>query len=211
MDKSDRELILEAKADPKRFSALYLKYAPKVYNYFWYRLGTESELSQDLTQETFLKAFLRLNHFHDYGYSYLTYLLAIAHNLLANQYRKQKTLSLDAMEGSDEIAAEEKTSVIDREKTEQILHVLQSLNTSDRDLMLLHYHKGLNLREVAHIVHKSENAVKLALSRARKKVRAKIRTGQIKELYHPQPDLKLPIFLKSAGRKNGKIKPDSTS
>src|SRR5581483_8085265 len=91
----DASLIEQSKTEPAKFEHLYEKYADKVFNYFWYRTGHDWALSEDLMQETFLRAFQHLQKFRNRGYSYLTYLLNIAHNLLVDHYRKPKSISVE--------------------------------------------------------------------------------------------------------------------
>ena len=170
-DAPDRELIERAQADPREFAALYQKYALKVYNYFFFRVPEKAkETAEDLTQETFLRAFEDLPRFERRGFSYLTYLLTIAHNILINYYKKHKELSLDAMGGGDEIADESNAEDDRAEARELLWRAIQELPLKEKDLLLLRYHKGLSIREVAHVVKKSENAIKLALARARKSI-----------------------------------------
>src|SRR4051812_5110195 len=92
MNQEDTNLVKLAKENPRAFELLYRKYSDKVFNYFWYRTGHDKHLSEDLMQETFLRAFEHLKKFKTRGYSYLTYLLTIARHLLIDHYRKPPSL-----------------------------------------------------------------------------------------------------------------------
>ncbi|OHB25279.1 MAG: hypothetical protein A2542_03295 [Parcubacteria group bacterium RIFOXYD2_FULL_52_8] len=178
----DTQLIARAQHDSRQFAQLYQKYALKVYNYFWYRLHQDNDLAKDLTQETFLKAFEHLTHFQSHGHSYLTYLLKIAHNILVNQYRRPSTLSLDSLANAEDIPEEITGTDQDKERLELAWRAVNALPPQEKDLMLLRYHKGLSVREVAHVVGKSENAVKLALSRIQRKLRHQAPNAAISKL-----------------------------
>jgi RNA polymerase sigma-70 factor, ECF subfamily len=198
MDESDTILIAQAQQNGEAFSALYEKYVHKVYNYFWYRIGHDRDIARDLTQETFLNAFEHLPTFRSRGYSYLTYLLTLAHNLLANYYRKKKEFSLEVL--THDIPEEMRGSAVDEELLGRVWRTINALEPIEREVMLLKHHKELSVREVAHVVRKSENAVKLVLSRAQRKVRKVIKLEDVRRLGEQPPQLPPLDFTRRKGR-----------
>lgn len=162
----DALLIEKAKEHPEAFDALYRKYRSSVMGYFLRRLGDPS-ISEDMTQEVFARAFRYLPAFRVTNASYLTYLLHICHSILVNYYRRETArphiLSTENLE-----AVGEETAADHQESMELIL---QSLNATERQAMLLIYRDGFRAKEVAEKLGKTENAVKLILSRSRKKLR----------------------------------------
>ncbi|PIR45200.1 MAG: hypothetical protein COV10_00805 [Candidatus Vogelbacteria bacterium CG10_big_fil_rev_8_21_14_0_10_51_16] len=202
--REDERLIASAKADAKQFGALYDKYGHAVYNYFLPRLGRERERAEDLTQETFLRAFEHLGTFRSLGHSYLTYLLTIAHNLLINEYRKRHETSLEALMDAGEIPDVPRTEGSDL--LDHLWRAVDSLPLPEKDMLLLHYQKELPIRAIAHILSKSENAVKLALSRIRKKLRVQSRLHELAHAREEQPRLPQTNFSKanSSGKKSDK-------
>lgn len=170
-NKEDAELVYNAQRDKQEYEKLYQKYAERVYRYIWFRAGRSKETAEDLMHETFLKGFRGLRTFQVHGYSYLTYLLRIAHNLLVNRYRKPTDIALSPRQ--DEIAEELEDfgRAIDvRNEVEQLRTVIKKLPKYEQQLIEWRYEQELSIREIAHKLGKSENAVKLALSRARKRL-----------------------------------------
>ena len=53
-EKQDAILIAKAQADPASFEQLYNKYAARIFNYFWYRVGHDRDIAENLMQETFI-------------------------------------------------------------------------------------------------------------------------------------------------------------
>lgn len=161
----DRTLIIAAKEQSERFGDLYSKYHRAVHEYFFHRLNRDSGLADDLTQETFVRAFSVISRFEQSNASYLTYLLRIAHNLLVNYYRDQKpTATLD-----------ETVVPVDHDLDthldhERLWQSLWRLSDIEREIMTMKYQQGASVKEIADIFGKSENAIKLYLSRARKKL-----------------------------------------
>lgn len=169
MENSDIEIIRKAKANPQIFEELYKKYADKIYNYFWYRTGHQKDISEDLMQETFFRAFSHLSSFKIRGYSYLTYLLTIAHNVLVNYYRSRRIIPLSEIEDTD--APEEITDALESKvEAERLWKAVQNLSPTERDAVLLRYQKEMSIKDISRIMGRTENAVKLILSRARKKL-----------------------------------------
>lgn len=169
MNKDDIRNIKASIKDSNYFGELYKKYADRVYSYFWYRVGHDKDLAEDLMQSTFIKAFQHRKKFRIREYSYLTYLLTIAHNLLVDYYRKPKAISIESVgEVPDEITVEQKYA--DKESASILWRAIQQLSDNEKSVILNFYQNGRKVKEIAQIMGKSENAIKLLLSRTRKKL-----------------------------------------
>lgn len=82
----DKMLIDKSKKNPKNFEKIYEKYKNKVFNYIFHRVNNKS-IAEETMQETFTNAYCALSHFKFQNFTYLSYLLMIAHNLVINYYR----------------------------------------------------------------------------------------------------------------------------
>lgn len=165
----DSEAIKKSQENPNLFGTIYKKYATKVFNYFWYRTGHDKALSEDLMQETFVRAFERRAEYKEHGYSYLTYLLTIAHNILVDHYRKPKSIPVDDLP-TDVVPYEITDDLARKSDAEALWRAIQSLPASNRDALLMFYQKDMSIRDIAEVLGTTENAVKLNLSRTRKKL-----------------------------------------
>ena len=170
MENSDVDIIKRAKANSQIFEELYRRYADKVYNYFWYRTGHQKDVAEDLMQETFYRAFKHLSRFQIRGYSYLTYLLTIAHNILANYYRSQKMIPMSELGDDFDVPAEITDSLERKIEAEALWRAIQDLSPTERDAILMRYQKEMPIKDISRVMARTENAVKLILSRARKKL-----------------------------------------
>ncbi len=163
----DAPLIQAAQKNPEHFSRLYEKYYSTLQKYFLRRLGGDQALAEDLNQEVFARAFRYLPSFRITNASYYTYLLRVSHSVLVNYYRKKKC---DTLPLSDERAL----SLFDEQAGldgGNIGYLLAPLSEMERKIMLLRYEQDLKVKEIAKQVGKTENAVKLILSRTRKKIK----------------------------------------
>lgn len=193
MPPTDVQLITDAKQDTAAFEAVYRKYAPKVFNYFWYRVGHNKEVAEDLMQETFVRAFQALPKYVVKNGSYLTYLLTIAHNLLVNYYRTKQPVPL---EEAEKIPVEITDRVEHTLATEQLWQAIQDLPDSEKDAIYLMYREDKPVKDMAQIMGKSENAVKLLLSRARKRLRQHPKLTELVYLTDISTPYTKPRFLK---------------
>ncbi|PJC02127.1 MAG: hypothetical protein CO073_01075 [Candidatus Komeilibacteria bacterium CG_4_9_14_0_8_um_filter_36_9] len=166
-NQEDAQLVAQAKNDKESFQLLYQKYNLKVYNYFWYRVGYNKEIAEDLTQETFIRAFSSIDRYQVRQYSYLTFLLKIAHNLLINHFREKPTLELNRFK---EISSSIVSSLNDQVDIEIMWQDIDKLSFLDREVLHLRYHYDLSVQEIAKVMNRSENAIKLILSRSRKRL-----------------------------------------
>ncbi|MFB6226521.1 MAG: sigma-70 family RNA polymerase sigma factor [Candidatus Paceibacteria bacterium] len=169
--KKDEKLVEQAQEDPQKFRLLYDKYKEDIYNYFRYRISS-AEKASDLTQESFTRAFKHLDDFKIKNASYKTYLMRIAHNLLVNHYRKEEKRSqvklgeipdciLSCFSMSDDVLVKDRLQYAMEE----------CLTESQHKIMKMKYFDQLLVREIATVMQKSENAVKLHLHRGRKKLK----------------------------------------
>lgn len=176
----DAVLIQKAKANPAAFTALYHKYVKAVYNYIWYRVRHQDAVAEDLTQEVFVRAYEQLPSFEWRGYPYLTYLYRTAHNVLINYFksahrRLEVPDPLDTLDVPFDVAP----ALEDRLALQSLWRAVQGLAEDQKSALLLYYRQGKPVEEIAHILGKSVNAVKLLLSRARKRLRAHVDLHQM--------------------------------
>lgn len=169
---TDKELLQTAKSDGKEsstaFGELYNRYYQKIYNYLYYRVNRDSDIASDIAQDTFTRAYGALENYEDRGFNYSAYLMRIAHNLLVNYYRKPKPVSLEQTMIDPTIdPTTEYNLSSDKEMLKQ---AIAELSEQERHIMHLRYSEGLSMKDVAEQVGKTENAVKLAVSRIRKKL-----------------------------------------
>lgn len=165
----DKELVEAAQADKTQFETLYHKYQGKIFNYFFFRVGHDRELAEEMTQETFLKAFKSLPTFMVQGFSYFCYLSRIAHNLLVNYYRAPHVIVTDEIEDKRTVELDGVVEKIDSEKLWN--DIAKNFTHAERHAMMLFYYRNLPVKDIAEEMHRSPNAIKLLLSHARKKIR----------------------------------------
>jgi RNA polymerase sigma-70 factor, ECF subfamily len=125
------------------------------------------QLAEDLTQETFIKAYRHQQQFKQKS-SVKTWLFSIAHNVTKDYFRKkhplQHYLGL-TMEEEDSRPIPEQIVAMNFQ-TEQLYRAIQQLKPSYRHVIILRKLKEFSTAETAHILSWSESKVKMTLKRA---------------------------------------------
>jgi len=96
LKKDDVELVKKAKkGDRQAYNKLIVQYKDAVYSVV-YRMVHNKQEAEDLTQETFIKAYKSITSFNE-AYAFSTWLFKIATNSCIDHFRKRKlkTYSMD--------------------------------------------------------------------------------------------------------------------
>jgi len=136
-----------------------------------YRMLNDYESSLDVCQETFIKAFRNIRKLKNPA-RVRTWLCSIARNLTYDQLRKRKKQSNISLEQINEQSVPDYASTI--RKRMIIQKALDRLNERDRLLLVLCYYQDMNIREIATIIGLNPANVKVALSRARIRLRKEL-------------------------------------
>ncbi|HEY9745750.1 MAG TPA: RNA polymerase sigma factor [Oculatellaceae cyanobacterium] len=173
---SESELLAAAaKGDQKAFRVLVNQYLPLVYNYL-YRMTQNHELSEEMSQETFVKAYRNLKTF-DCRRPFKPWLLRIAANATLSELRKQrKVVSLNALQedgGFNEMehqVSEDMTLRLEQElDAHQVQQALNRLDEKYRNVLLLRYQQELSYEEIASAMQTPLNTVRTWLKRGLEK------------------------------------------
>ncbi len=175
---SDAELVaLSIRGNAKAFQHLMERYLPAVYNHL-YRMTHNHELSEEMAQEAFVKAYRNLASF-DGVRSFKPWILRIASNAAISALRKQSNVvSLDALEESGHAYEpvsrpfDEPDDQLDRKLTaETLLNAMQNLDEKYRAALLLRYQDELSYEEVAEALSLPLNTIRTRLRRGLEKLR----------------------------------------
>lgn len=181
---SDSELIgLAATGDEKAYRQLVNRYLPLVYNYL-YRMTQNHELSEEMTQEAFVKAYQNLARF-DRKRAFRPWLLRIASNAAVSELRKQsKVVSLNALQEDDQwremdhVAQEDLSHQLERQWThDEVLHALNHLDPKYQQVLLLRYQQDFSYEEISDSLKIPLNTVRTWLKRGLDKLK-----NQVKEM-----------------------------
>jgi RNA polymerase sigma-70 factor (ECF subfamily) len=152
------------------WDAVYAEEMPRIYNYFWYRLG-DSAVAEDLTATTFEKAWRARARYRSKRAAFSTWLHTIARNVAADYFRRHHTTqSLDELAAHAAAQTPAETAE-QRDESARLTWLLAKLPARERELLALKYGAGLNNRQIARLTSLSESNVGTVLNRVTSKLR----------------------------------------
>jgi RNA polymerase sigma-70 factor (ECF subfamily) len=168
----DRKAALDAD-----FSELYRTHLRDVYSYAYYRVGNHHD-AEDLTEQTFLQAY---RHFEralreSDGRPLRPWLIRIAHNLAANLYRDRSRRPQTPLDESSPVAAPHSTEdlVSGRDELARVLEGVTQLPDDRREALIMRFALGMDNREIARALGRSDGATKVLIHRAIKQLSAMV-------------------------------------
>ena len=154
------------------FEDVYRIYFRRIYA-FLYKLTSDADISEEMTQETFYRAFVSF-HKYDGSCEIFTWLAAIAKNVFFKYLKKKKLTSLN-ISLLVEPQAEEETNP--EELLEQkflasyVNECVSRLPQKYRDVVFLRIYAELPFSQIADILGITENSAKVVYYRAKNLLR----------------------------------------
>ena len=164
---TDEELALSyINGNNQAFDELLSRSQDKIFNYIMYIVKDE-ELSNDLFQETFLKAItkMRSGRYTDTG-KFFWWLTRVAHNVIIDYYRAQKSSKIVEPTKDNDLSNLSSNSLMDSNReselaNEQVLRdvkkLVEALPESQREVVIMRYFQELSFKEIAEMTGVSIN------------------------------------------------------
>lgn len=164
LEENAADLVRRAQTgDSQAFALIYDTFIKKIYDFIFYKT-MHQQIAEDLTSQTFLKAWKNISQFKDGNFS--AWLYTIARNIVVDYYRSQKeTLAVEDywdLKSDNDVLKE----VDDRLKIEKLHQGLARLKVSEREILMLRLWQDLPFKEIALILDKNEGAAKMSFARA---------------------------------------------
>lgn len=149
---------------------LYIKYHKELYLYA-FSLCRSYHLAQDLTSDTFFKAYLSLN-----DVSYIKYwLFRVCKNLYFDFLKQDREYSSDnILENTLTNKRTPLDKLIESEKKKHLYNLILNLHESYKEILILYYFCDFSLREISQIRDTTEGAAKTMLFRARNRLKKEL-------------------------------------
>jgi RNA polymerase sigma-70 factor (ECF subfamily) len=153
--------------------AWYEAHGRAVYSYVRFHLPS-ADAAEDVTADTFLKAFRAADRFDEARGSARTWLFRIAQNTVRDHQRRARLRDHVAIGSMRDLAVDAPSPeerLLWEEQVAQLLAAVAELGERDRELISLRYGSGLDTAEVAEILGVREAAVRTRLWRALDRLR----------------------------------------
>jgi RNA polymerase sigma-70 factor (ECF subfamily) len=175
---NDEELIAKAKkGNMEAFETLVRKYQRPIY-FLCHRITGTHQTADDLSQETFIKAYLALPHFID-GHDFFSWIRRIAVNNCFNYLKKWKREK--PLEKEENVARhnflsspnESPPDAVQREEMERkFKEAFKTLPSDQRVIFTLRAFENMSYQEISQTLHIPSGTVMSRLNRARRKLKA---------------------------------------
>lgn len=166
--KSDVELVARSalNGDKDAFGVLVERYQSPIRR-FLFNLSGNDELAKDLTQETFIKAWLGIGSFRAVA-KFSTWLYRIAYNTFYDYNIRQHEKLLGDGDINDVCSSQSDYENVDFDidfKT-----IISSLDENERAVMLLYFMEDFTIDKISTILDMPKGTIKSHLHRAKKQI-----------------------------------------
>jgi len=161
---TDRELVLiTINGSEQGFEQLIKRYSRKLYLFIFNRTGNRED-TEDIVQETFLKAYKNLSGY-DPRWKFSTWVYTIAARTVASHFRHINISNREHfLESAPPSTPEEELL---KDDVNNIWSVAQKLDQIKFEVLWLRYREGMTLKEIGKIMGKSYVNTRVILHRAK--------------------------------------------
>lgn len=163
-------------SDPAAFDGLYMLYADRIFRFLLVRLG-DVDNAEEITAQVFLRLIEKIGKFQiapkDNVAIFSAWLYRMAYNKMIDSLRRYRPSRHMAIEHAEQMVDQHQVleQIEEQLDFEQILQKLPLLNDQQRQVIMLRFIEGLSIIETAHIMQKSEGAIKALQHRSLESLR----------------------------------------
>jgi RNA polymerase sigma-70 factor, ECF subfamily len=172
MASGEETLVYEIlSGDVNAYAVLVKRYQKPVFNLMLRMTGSEQD-AIDLTQETFVRAYEKLEKFEPSA-PFFPWLYTMGLNLARDFLRRAKRSPIEPgdSENSFIMEVDQDGRLADQIDIQQVQEGLQLLSVDYREALLLRFHEGLSVSEVAQALGLSLSGAKMRIHRGLLKLR----------------------------------------
>jgi len=176
---AEAALVGRARTDGEAFGQLYDRYLSRVYRFAYRSTGGHAD-AEDLTAQTFHRAWERLETYESRGLPFGAWLLRIARNLAVDRSRRARNaVSLDGL-GEQGFEAPDTdppidASLIEQETLDRAWAAVAALPPLQRRAVTLYFGRDMSHADVGRVIGRSEPATKQLVYRAMQTLRTRLR------------------------------------
>ena len=158
-----------AEGDFEAYGELYSIYLDRIYRYVFHQVK-DKMTAEDITEEVFIKAWKAIDSCRGKEQTFLPWLYRIAQNQTIDNLRSRRKHPTIEIETVDTAGGPQLEAEGDWERQE-LLGMIAYLPQNQRQVIILKFIEGLDNREIADIMGKSQGAIRVSQMRALAKLR----------------------------------------
>lgn len=167
---------MKTNAVEQEFIKAYDQFSDAIFRHCVFRVS-DREKAKDIAQGTFVRLWDYMSQGKEID-NMRAFLYRITNNLIIDEYRKKKDISLDRMrddEGFD-IGTESMRDIETKDEHGRARALLECLPDKYREALVMRHIDGLSVKDIAHLTHESENVISVRIHRAIEKLQ-RLRDG----------------------------------
>lgn len=173
-DLTDNALMLKVKnGDLDKLGLLYERHKKRLFGFF-YNLGNNPSVSEDLVQNVFVRILKYRGSYIGEG-SFTAWMFRMARNVNYDYHKKASKENISIGVSPEDVKAETEDHINEeiekKGNTVLLKQALSKLPEEKRELLILSKYRELKFSEIAQIVGCTENAAKVRVHRALKDLR----------------------------------------
>lgn len=162
----------------EQYAKSFNEYSDAIFRYCYLRVSNR-ERARDITQDTFMKVWEYMNNNNKDIVNVRAFLYKTASNLIIDEYRKKKSMSLDELqEKGFEPASDHHKHVERGAEMQEAMKLIAKLDPKKAELLIMRYVDDMSPKEIARVVGGTENSVSVAINRAVKKAKELIKNDE---------------------------------
>lgn len=162
--------------DTAALAQVYDHYYDRIYRYVFGYLG-RVEAAEDLTANVFFRLLSAVRRDKSPHKNLSAWLYRVAHNLVVDTFRRMPPEELELAEWLESDEPDPVQTVELRMQMDRVRLALQQLTEGQQQVIMLKFFQGMDSREVATIMGKTDGAVDALQHRALRALRAILREG----------------------------------
>ena len=174
---------MKTNAVEQKFIRAYEQYVDAVFRHCVFRVS-DREKAKDATQLTFVRLWDSMSGGKEIE-NMRAFVYRIANNLIIDEYRKRKDVSLDRMrddEGFD-IGFDPRHVIEAKDEYARAQALLECLPEKYRQALVMRHIDGLSVRDIARLTHETENVISVRIHRAIEKLQRLSTDAQAQQPY----------------------------
>jgi RNA polymerase sigma-70 factor (ECF subfamily) len=177
-EQSPEDLALQCQAGRRdAFETLVERYEQRLFAFLYQLVGNAHD-AEDLTQDTFLKAYQNIHRYNS-AFKFTTWIFTIAKRTAANHRRSARTW--EPLPEDQEVAQDDPASVLERKDDgASIWDLAKKLKPDQYTVLWLRYGEGFSIAETAKVMKTNSIRVRVLLHRARHHLAKSLGTSGIR-------------------------------
>jgi RNA polymerase sigma-70 factor (ECF subfamily) len=188
-DMTDEMLARSAsEGDRAAFDEIVRRYGRPLTEFAVSRAGTYED-AEDAVQETFLRVYRHMSSY-DPQYSLKNWLFTITYRCLISLYRKNVPVRLrkEPLDSID-ISSKQRESELD-----WLWDAAREMKPEMHSCLWLRYKQGMPIPEIAEVMNKTENTIRVMLHRARKRLIKILTAASVQSKNTQKRNIRIPSF-----------------